>query len=66
MEADEAGTLAALKARRREILKPLVAMLRGHIDIDADGDLDLLNANHGACGAANPIELWRNVSGDSW
>ncbi|MGE0120640.1 MAG: FG-GAP repeat domain-containing protein [Dongiaceae bacterium] len=29
-------------------------------DIDADGDLDLLNANHGHCGAANPIELWRN------
>jgi adenylate cyclase len=31
MEQDEAGTLAALKARRREILQPLVAEHRGRI-----------------------------------
>lgn len=29
-------------------------------DIDNDGDLDILNANHGYYGAPNPIELWRN------
>jgi hypothetical protein len=29
-------------------------------DIDHDGDPDILNANHGFFGAANPIELWRN------
>ncbi len=31
MEADDAGTLAALQARRREILQPLVAKHRGRI-----------------------------------
>ena len=31
MEQDEAGTLAALKARRREIVSPLVAHHRGRI-----------------------------------
>ena len=29
-------------------------------DIDNDGDSDILNANHGFFGAANPVELWRN------
>ena len=29
-------------------------------DVDADGDIDILNANHGFYGAANPVELWRN------
>jgi hypothetical protein len=29
-------------------------------DVDNDGDPDILNANHGFYGAANPIELWRN------
>src|SRR6516165_3428414 len=31
MEADEAGTLSALKARRKEILQPLVAKHNGRI-----------------------------------
>lgn len=31
MEADEAGTLAALKSRRSEILQPLVAKHHGRI-----------------------------------
>ena len=31
MEADEAGTLAALKARRTEVLEPLVAKHQGRI-----------------------------------
>lgn len=29
-------------------------------DVDKDGDLDVLNANHGFYGADNPLELWRN------
>ena len=29
-------------------------------DVDNDGDPDILNANHGFNGAANPVELWRN------
>jgi adenylate cyclase len=31
METDEVGTLAALKARRRDVLDPLVAKQRGRI-----------------------------------
>jgi class 3 adenylate cyclase len=37
MEADEVGTLAALKARRRDVLKPLVAKHQGRI-IKVTGD----------------------------
>ena len=40
MEADEVGTLAALKARRRDILDPLVAKHQGRIfKITGDGVL---------------------------
>src|SRR4026208_106886 len=40
MEADEAGTLAALKSRRRNILNPLVAKYRGRIfKVTGDGVL---------------------------
>jgi TolB-like protein len=40
MEADEAGTLAALKARRREVLEPLVGKHQGRIfKIAGDGVL---------------------------
>ena len=40
MEADEAGTLAALKARRRDVLSPLVAKHRGRIfKVTGDGVL---------------------------
>src|SRR5690349_21799788 len=40
MEADEAGTLAALKARRREVLAPLVARHRGRVfKVTGDGVL---------------------------
>jgi LysR family glycine cleavage system transcriptional activator len=40
MERDEGGTLAALKARRREVLEPLVAKHRGRIfKITGDGML---------------------------
>ena len=40
MEADEAGTLAALKSRRRDVLDPLVARHQGRIfKITGDGVL---------------------------
>ena len=40
MEADEAGTLAALKARRKEVLEPLVAKHQGRIfKVTGDGVL---------------------------
>jgi TolB-like protein/class 3 adenylate cyclase/Tfp pilus assembly protein PilF len=40
MEADEAGTLAALKARRRQVLEPLVARHQGRVfKITGDGVL---------------------------
>ena len=40
MEADEVGTLAALKARRKEVLEPLVAKHQGRIfKLTGDGVL---------------------------
>jgi adenylate cyclase len=40
MELDEAGTLAALKARRKHVLEPLVARHRGRIfKVTGDGVL---------------------------
>ena len=40
MEADEAGTLAVLKARRRDVLEPLVAKHRGRVfKVTGDGVL---------------------------
>src|SRR5262245_14895340 len=40
MEADESGTLAALKSRRREVLQPLVAKHHGRIfKVTGDGVL---------------------------
>jgi class 3 adenylate cyclase len=40
MEADEAGTLAALKVRRKEVLEPLVTRHRGRVfKITGDGVL---------------------------
>jgi len=29
-------------------------------DVDDDGDMDILNVNHGVYGAAHPIELFVN------
>ena len=31
-------------------------------DIDDDGDIDILNANHGWTGIQNPVEIWRNLT----
>ena len=40
MELDEAGTLAALKARRRQVLEPLVAKHQGRVfKVAGDGAL---------------------------
>ena len=40
MEVDEAGTLAALKRRRKEVLEPLVAQHRGRVfKVTGDGVL---------------------------
>src|SRR5215470_11017699 len=40
MEADEAGTLAALKARRKEVLEPLVGQHQGRVfKVTGDGVL---------------------------
>ena len=40
MERDEAGTLAVLKSRRKEVLEPLVARYRGRVfKIAGDGVL---------------------------
>src|SRR5262245_34209681 len=40
MEADESGTLAALKTRRKEVLEPLVAKHRGRVfKLTGDGVL---------------------------
>src|SRR5499426_2467857 len=40
MEADEAGTLATLKARRKEVLEPLVAKHQGRVfKVTGDGVL---------------------------
>src|SRR5262245_49411115 len=40
MEADEAGTLAALKARRKQVLQPLVATHQGRVfKVAGDGVL---------------------------
>jgi len=40
MEADEAGTLATLKARRKEVLEPLVAQYQGRVfKVTGDGAL---------------------------
>lgn len=42
----------------------LLATTGGHNpkvgDMDSDGDVDILNANHGFYGADNPVVLWRN------
>ena len=44
--------------------KQTLALTGGHNsklgDIDDDGDLDLLVANHGFYGAPNPVHVWRN------
>jgi class 3 adenylate cyclase len=53
MEADEAGTMAALKARRRDVLDPLVAKHQGGV-FKTTGDILLASPN--LCGAFGVCE----------
>ena len=48
MELDEAGTLAALKARRRQVLEPLVAKHQGRV-FKVAGDGALVEFASGKC-----------------
>src|SRR6201988_1198976 len=56
MEQDEAGTLAALKARRREVVVPLVAQHHGRI-VKVMGDGVLIEFAHAVNAVACAIEL---------
>ena len=58
MEADEAGTLATLKARRTEILQPLVAKHHGRI-VKVMGDGVLVEF----ASAVNAVALRRRAAG---
>ncbi len=61
MEQDEAGTLATLKARRREVLEPLVARHRGRIfKIAGDSALAEFGSAVGAVQCA--IDLQREMA----
>ncbi len=61
MERDEAGTLAALKARRRDVLEPLVARHEGRIfKITGDGVLAEFGSAIGAVQCA--IDLQRDMA----
>jgi adenylate cyclase len=52
MEQDEAGTLAALKARHKDVVRPLVAKHQGHIfKVMGDGVL----AEFGSASSALPV-----------
>jgi adenylate cyclase len=56
MQADEAGTLAALKARRAEILRPLIGKHRGRI-VKVMGDGVLMEF----ASAVNAVEWCSNL-----
>src|SRR5215471_12122217 len=61
MEADEAGTLAALKIRRKEVLEPLLARYEGRIfKITGDGVLVEFGSPVNAVQCA--VELQRRMS----
>ena len=56
MQADEAGTLAALKARRRDILQPLVAKHHGRV-VKVMGDGVLVEFASAVNAVACAVEL---------
>src|SRR5262249_46749494 len=62
MEQDEAGTLAVLKSRRKEVLEPLVARHRGRVfKMAGDGVLvGFASAGHAVQGA---IDLQQRMTG---
>src|SRR5689334_1525335 len=61
LEQDEAGTLASLKARRRDILNPLVAEHHGRI-IKVMGDGVLVEFGSAVNAVACAIELQRRMA----
>ena len=60
IEADEAGTLAALKARRSEVLSPLVAKHRGRV-FKLMGDGVLIEFASAVNALACAVELQKNM-----
>ncbi len=62
MERDEAGTLAALKARRKEVLQPAVAKHHGHI-VKVMGDGVLVEFGSAVNAVACAVELQAAVDG---
>jgi adenylate cyclase len=61
LEADEAGTLAALKARRRDILNPLVAEHHGRV-VKVMGDGVLVEFSSAVNAVACAIELQKRMT----
>jgi hypothetical protein len=63
-ETDRVAVFYSLKRDGSSWGRQILATTGGHNikvgDVDHDGDPDILNANHGFFGAANPVELWRN------
>jgi hypothetical protein len=63
-ETDRVAVFYNLKRDGSSWGRQILATTGGHNikvgDVDHDGDPDILNANHGFFGAANPVELWRN------
>src|SRR5882724_11669922 len=62
MERDEAGTLAALKARRREVLQPAVAKHHGRI-VKVMGDGALVEFGSAVNAVACAVELQSAMDG---
>ena len=60
MEQDEAGTLAALKARRQDVLAPLVAQRNGHI-VKVMGDGVLVEFGSAVDAKQCTVQLLRGV-----
>jgi adenylate cyclase len=66
MEQDEAGTLAALKARRKNVLEPLVARYRGRtFKITGDGVLVAFASAVNAVQCALDLQDAMNAANDN-
>ena len=62
MEQDEAGTLAALKARRRDVLAPLVAQHNGRV-VKVMGDGVLVEFGSAVDAVQCAVELQKGFAG---
>src|SRR5215469_10545988 len=60
MQADEGGTLAALKARRTEVLQPLLAKYHGRI-VKLMGDGVLVEFASAVCAVECAVDLQRGI-----